>query len=79
MKLRYGEPLTPDDEALLAEAAEREHRASETKRRTWASRRDWGGSGPQATTPAPSLPSARTTPAVADEDEPPAKDGGDGE
>ena len=83
MKIRYGHPLTAEDESILADAAEREHKASETKRRTWASRRDWGGSGPPPA--APSMPSARTAPtaaaatAAADEDEPPAKDGGDGE
>ena len=71
MKVRRGMPLTPEEEAVLAAEREREAKASESKRRTWANRRDWGGSGP----PSPTAP-ARPNPV--DEDTP-AKDGGDGE
>ncbi len=83
MKQRLGYPLTDEDETMLAEAAEREARAAEVKRKSWQSRRDWGGSGPPA--PSPSTTPGLTTPAVrapgadADADDPPAKDGGDGE
>ena len=76
MKLRYGHPLTPDDESILSDAAERDIKSAEVKRRSWASRRDWGGSGPTTQNPPLSTPAARTP---ADEDDPPAKDGGDGE
>lgn len=76
MKIRYGHPLTAEDEALLSEAAERDRRSAESKRRSWANRRDWGGTGP--VTPTPTLPSQPAR-ANADEEDPPAKDGGDGE
>ena len=55
MKQRYGVPLTEADERQLEEAAERQRKLSEQRRRTWASRRDWGGKPapqPPVTTPA---------------------------
>jgi hypothetical protein len=52
MKLRRGMPLTPEEEANLAAEA-REAKAAESKRRkSWANRRDWGGSGPDTNRPA---------------------------
>jgi len=64
---------------------EREAKAAENKRRSWATRRDWGGTGPVTptptrtpTTPAPA-PAAPTTPVPAADDDTPAKGGEDGE
>ncbi|HEY0136696.1 MAG TPA: hypothetical protein VGB85_21585, partial [Nannocystis sp.] len=75
MKLRRGWPLSAEEQAQLAEEAEREAKAAENKRKSWASRRDWGGSGP------PPLTYRATPPPVApaDDDTPAAKAGDDGE
>lgn len=85
MKQRYGYPLSDDDATKLADAAEREARAAEVRRKSWQNRRDWGGSGPPS--PTPSTPAVRgaataatpTPPAAPDDDETPAKGGEDGE
>jgi hypothetical protein len=77
MKVRYGHPLTPADEAALVAAAEKEARAAETRRKQWASRRDWGGHGPD--TPSATLRPPAGAPQPPPDDDPPAKDGGDGE
>jgi hypothetical protein len=78
MKVRRGIPLTPEEQALLDAEAEREARAAESKRRSWASRRDWGGSGPTPLAPSPLAPSP--TPARPGlDDEPAPKAGEDGE
>lgn len=74
MKLRRGMPISPEEQAVLDAEAERSAKGAESKRRSWASRRDWGGSGPATTGTQP-----RPLPAAPVEDEPPAKDGGDGE
>ncbi len=87
MKLRRGIPLSDKEQATLAAEAEREARAAESKRRNWANRRDWGGTPPPppearagTTTPGtPAIPAAPATRVPPVEDEPPAKDGGDGE
>jgi len=62
MKLRRGIPLSPAEQAQLDADAEREARAAESKRSSWARRRDWGGSGPPAPTPTITAPAA--TPAA---------------
>ncbi len=87
MKLRRGMPLTAEEEAVLAAEAEREAKAAETKRRNWANRRDWGGSGPP--TPSATIPSAPNSSAPASpaspasaarvDDDAPARGGEDGE
>jgi hypothetical protein len=74
MKLRRGMPLTAEEEATLAAEQQREAKTAESRRKSWANRRDWGGTGP-VTDPTP-LPAAARPQA---DDEPPAKDGGDGE
>ena len=74
MKLRRGMPLTVEEEAVLAAEKEREAKAAETRRKSWANRRDWGGSGPPIE--ATRTPIARPT---ADDDDTPAKHADDGE
>ncbi len=83
MKVRRGLPLSAEEQALLDAEAEREAKSADSKRRSWATRRDWGGPGPAAptpttTTPLAPLPSspARTAPI---DDEPALKAGEDGE
>ncbi len=63
MKQRYGHPLTEADERELAEAAERQHKLAEQRRRSWEARRDWGGK-PVPLAPAP----AATRPADGGDD-----------
>ena len=53
MKQRYGVPLTDADDKELVDLAERQRKLADQRRKTWASRRDWGGAGPQAPAPAP--------------------------
>jgi len=85
IKLRLGWPITAEEQAQLDDETEREAKAAENKRRSWATRRDWGGTGPVTptptrtpTTPAPA-PAAPTTPVPAADDDTPAKGGEDGE
>jgi len=75
MKVRRGIPLSPEEQTLLDSEAEREARSAESKRRSWATRRDWGGAVPP--TPTPATPSP-VTPSHGD-DEPAVKGGEDGE
>ncbi len=70
-----GMPLTAEEEAQLASEKEREAKAAETRRKSWANRRDWGGSGPP-TEATRTPPIARPTPA---DDDTPAKHADDGE
>jgi hypothetical protein len=71
MKVRRGIPLSAEEQAQLDADAEREAKSAESKRRSWATRRDWGGAGPL--TPTPTLNSV-TPPAAARD----ARDGRDG-
>ncbi len=88
MKLRLGWPISAEEQAQLDDEAEREAKAAESKRRSWATRRDWGGSPPATPTPrtpTPAAPTAPTTAAAptptvpAPDDDTPAKGGEDGE
>lgn len=77
MKERRGLPLDEADALELQQAADKDARQSDSRRRSWASRRDWGG------TPKPPPVKVVAEPAVAPEPAPrPADDeggGGDGE
>ena len=75
MKLRRGWPVYAEEQAQLDDEAQRDAKAAENKRKSWASRRDWGGSGP----PTPTPRAAPAPVAPADDDTPVAKGGDDGE
>jgi len=81
MKVRRGIPLSPAEQALLDAEAEREARAAESKRRSWANRRDWGGSGPPPATPTltPTTPTPSPARPGPVDDEPAPRAGEDGE
>ncbi|MDC0718566.1 hypothetical protein [Nannocystis bainbridge] len=80
MKQRYGVPLDEADQRELEAAAEKQARQADQRRRSWATRRDWGGNPqPRAasvTSPRPAAaPEPAAEPARGAEDE----GGGDGE
>ena len=80
MKLRRGMPLTAEEEATLAAEQAREAKTAESRRKSWQARRDWRWpfSAPETTTTAPAINAPAIRPPATDDD-PPAKDGGDGE
>lgn len=75
MKVRRGFELDADDEKELADLVDRRQKLSEQRRRTWAVRRDWGGSAPK-TPPAAATPPAAVGRSTGDHED---GGGGDGE